>query len=575
MKRGTLLLAVVLTLSLLVIPLTRISYASTEVCNGVTFELQPDEIDNRFEARVTITNDGTAFDGPNEPWVDIVGSGPGRIDPIPGTLSQSSFTIEIPSGIDTGIYDVVIRDLDINDVPDGFCRIENGLQITGPQEPNFDIPEEDDEDEEEPTSTPLPTQFVRPLVLVPSYGASTAVVEPGQSFEVQVNLRNEGQLVALNVVADFQEGDLKPRNTGGILADTRMEVGENASINQILTVESTLTGDLTSVDMELTYTDEFGTEYVEIFTLVFDLNDARNTLVTATPTTIPPSQVLVTNYETDAPQLAPGTIFTLELDIQNLGESSAQDVTMILGGTGTEAGEGGIAGAGGTFDNFAPVGASNVQRLADIPINGTLQATQQFVVNTSAQPGAYPLTVSFVYTNEDGNSVTDSQVITLLVFRPLQLDIAFYRTPASFMVGEQTILPIQIANLGNTSVTLGNLRVSSETASIENNNTLIGQLDSGSFFTFDAGVTPDQAGTIRIQVTIDYTDDFGAPQTIERIFNFEVAENPALQEQVETEGDLPLSQDEAEQGPEGFGGIMLRFIRGIFGLDSARQGEDE
>lgn len=570
LSRGAILAAVILLLLAALLPTVRTSYASTAICDGITFEIEPDVVRTEFESRVTVSNSGTAFDTsafPDNTWIDIVGAGPGRLDPDPDTNTTGSiFTVTIPAGIRPGTYDVTIRNLDTADVPDGFCEIPSGLRVNGPEAPQLD--DEDEDETETPTSTPLPTQFVRPLVLAPSYGASTAVVVPGQDFEIQVNLRNDGQLVALNVVADFVAGELEPRQAGGVLADTRMEVGEATSINQILTVNDELLGDTVSITMEVTYSDEFGTEYMESFLLVFDLNDANNRFVTATPTVIPPSQILVTSYETDLLELTPGTIFTLDFVIQNLGRSDATDVTMVLGSTGADPNSGGIAGASGTFENFAPVGASNVQRLGSIPINDTVEISQQLVVNTTTAPGAYPLTVSFVYTDSDNNLVTDSQIVTLLVLRPPEVDISFYRTPAPFVVGEQTVLPIQIANLGQ-SVSLGNLRVMSDTAIIENNSTLIGQLDSGSFFTFDAGVTPEDAGTIRIVVAIDYTDDFGTPQSIERTFNFEVADNPDLQVSIDEETtEQPL---ESELESESFGGVVVRFFRGIFGLDSARQ----
>jgi len=45
-----------------------------------------------------------------------------------------------------------------------------------------------------------------------------------------------------------------------------------------------------------------------------------------------------------------------------------------------------------------------------------MSVSQQLVVNVTAAPGAYTLTLSFVYTDEKGNRLVDDQVITPLVY---------------------------------------------------------------------------------------------------------------------------------------------------------------
>ncbi len=75
---------------------------------------------------------------------------------------------------------------------------------------------------------------------------------------------------------------------------------------------------------------------------------------------------------------------------------------------------------------------------------------QNFIVNVSATPGAYPFKISFVYTDPPkGNRLVDDAIITLLVHSLPQLDITFYRpVEGSIFMDMGGSLPIQITNMG-------------------------------------------------------------------------------------------------------------------------------
>ena len=67
---------------------------------------------------------------------------------------------------------------------------------------------------------------------------------------------------------------------------------------------------------------------------------------------------------------------------------------------------GGVSGGSGEFTNFAPVAASNIQYLGDVAVGGDhLTPAPRLIVNTSTNPGAYPMKVSFTYIGENGTFV--------------------------------------------------------------------------------------------------------------------------------------------------------------------------
>jgi len=329
------------------------------------------------------------------------------------------------------------------------------------------------------------------------------------------------------------------------------------------------------VEMNLSYNDANGTAYTEKFTLnIESIGGSGVAAATATPTGVKSSQLVITSYASSVDPLQPGEQFTLTMTVQNNGNVGAQRVTMIVGGGSTSGSAdgtpqpGGVSGGGGEFTNFAPVGASNIQTLGDLPEGGAVQARQDLIVNVSTNPGAYPMKVTFSYLNGKGEVINDEQVITLLVYSLPTVDISFYRPPDPFTVGQPGALPIQVVNLGKRLAVLGTMKIESASGTVENGTSLVGSLDAGGYFTLDAMVTPEQSGPLTLDIRIDYTDDFNQARTITRTLQIEVMEGfeePILEPGTEGGGGegfpTPVEETTLQK--------VWRFILGLFGLDSA------
>jgi hypothetical protein len=416
------------------------------------------------------------------------------------------------------------------------------------------------------------------LISVSNYQTKPQPVQYGQDFKLTVKLRNEGGAHAYNVQATFTSTDYLPMKNGGVEIVGDLVANNSTSIEQPMVVGN-LTYGFVSVDMTLSYNDASGAAYSEKFTLNIESigGSGSGSYATATPTGVKSSQLVITSYRADVDPLQPGEQFSLAMTVENTGNVGAQRVTMIVGGgssggnnNGTpEPGGGGVSGGGGEFTNFAPVGASNVQTLGDVPAGGAVRATQNLIVNVSTNPGAYPMKVTFSYLNPKGEVINDEQVITLLVYSLPKVDISFYRPPDPFFVGQPGALPIQVVNLGKRSSVLGTMKVETTGGTIENGTSLVGSLDAGGYFTLDAMVTPEQSGTLTLDITIDYTDDFNQPRTVTHKLEIEVMEGfeePTREPGMEGGGgggeEIPMPEETALQK-------VWRFILGLFGLDSA------
>lgn len=385
----------------------------------------------------------------------------------------------------------------------------------------------------------------RPLLYVAEYHTSLGgiSVDPYGTFGLTFTIGNNGrgEAHARNVVMTFSSADFDPLD-GSVI--TFYEVDANNESNETHTHNFKVNDYSTwkysgQIQAMTTYTDPSGNTYSDTFIFTIIINQTGgtgSTAATATPSSVMRPQMVVNSYSTSIDPLQPGSQFKLNLTVSNSGTADARSVSLVYGG-GATAGTtdplgtpqvGGVGGAGGDVSNFAPVGNSNVILLGDVPMGSSLSPEQEFIVNVSTNPGAYPLKLSFVYSDTKGVRMVDDQVITLLVFALPQLDFSFYQ-PMDGMItaGQMGSLPIQITNLSRKSVVLGNIVATSPNGEMSNNSILVGTLDPGGYYTFDPLFMPFSEGDATINFEIRYTDDFNQLRTYNGSLN--VTANPPME----------------------------------------------
>jgi hypothetical protein len=497
----------------------------------------------------TITVNGNDFDN----TAVVLLNGSALVDT--SFLNDKTLRITLPAGFAAGDYTVTVT--------------MSGTSVSGSAllKVNAYVPPA-------PTAT-LP--FARPQMIVKSSGANVNQVASGKEFKFEVTFQNAGNMTAYNTQVVFTSADLVPLKTGGVAVLGNVNAGGGASVEQRFVSSDSLSGKTyVLIDVTLTYYDDKGTSYSDKFTLTVPVaggSGGTGVYATPTPTGVRAGQLIISSYGTTTDPLQPGSQFELVMTVQNMGNDKAQRVTMIVGGGSSGGGEGGtpqpggVSGGSGEFTNFAPLGTSNIQSLGDLPAGGMVQASQDLIVNVSTTPGAYPMKVTFSYLNSKGEVVNDEQVITLLVFSLPNVEISFYRPLDPFFVGQPAPLPIQIVNLGKRTAVLGSLTITSANGMVENGTSLIGSLDAGGYFTIDPVYYPDTAGTHKLNVLIEYTDDFNQPRTIEKTLEVNVED-----------GFFEPTPDPSMGGggggefypvEESFLQKAWRFILGLFGLDSA------
>jgi len=427
------------------------------------------------------------------------------------------------------------------------------------------------------TATRAPSSSFRPVIILDSYSVTGDSITPGQRFDLTLRVFNTGQDFGRNLILTYSGGDFLPVDTGGVRSIGEIDPGEKINVPQPFIASSSLAGaKYASLTVNVSYSDLAGSNsYSESFNITIPLNKPSSSggvaRPTATPTAISRPQLVVSGYGTDIDPLQPGSMFTLNLNVTNLGNADSRSVTMVLGGGSADngtPGSGGVSGGSSDLSTFAPLGASNLVFLGDLVSGATKDISVPLVVNVTANPAAYAFKISFVFDDTRGQRQSNDQIITLLVYQLPQVEIGFYRDPGVFMTGNMNQVPLQITNLGKKATVLGNIKMTAANADVSNNVSLVGALDPGGYFTLDANVMPFQAGPLQLDITVNYTDDFNQPRTIQQTMSVEVQEMPTPEVIPGGDGQIPPDGGNSG-GSETFWQKIVRFFKGLFGLDSS------
>jgi len=389
-------------------------------------------------------------------------------------------------------------------------------------------------------------------------------VAPGVPFNVVLDLLNTGGREARSVVVAPAAGPLAIQGGGG--GPLNIPPGASATVSLRATAASPADPGAASQVLEVRYDDPDGTRYTESqsvgLVVTGDAGRGPQPMITAYRVVDPTVRGLGNALST----LHPGEVFALQLDILNAGVADALSARLSLGGGSAPSATGtGTSGASGaSLGVFAPVGTSNVRFLDRLAAGAARTVEQRLVIDGGAKPGVYVLEVAFDYVDPDGQALSSSEVISLLVDQQVAFEVKPVSVITSTMAGESVPFVVDLINLGSTTVNVTNVEVRAlENMSVPDPisaRQYVGPLDGGGFFTLETTVTADAvpAATEKAQVAVvvEYFDSFKQLQTFEKTFDFEVEEAPE-------EPDVPVMPT-----PEPIG-MPVRILKGFLGLGAS------
>jgi len=378
----------------------------------------------------------------------------------------------------------------------------------------------------------------RPQLVIEDAETEPDVLGPGDTFSLTLRLVNRGDRSASDVLVGVSSADLAvPASGSNVVAVDPVRVNQVETVTLPLVLGEVTQAGRLNLEITLDYDDYYGGSY-----------SARQSVGLEVSTALEDRpQLLVARYSSEPDPLSPGDVFTLVLEVSNVGGGEAQRLTLTLGGEG-----------GSDLEPFASIASSNVRFVPYIAAGDTVELVQQLVVDGSADPGVYSLPVALAYDDARGTRHSDSQRISLLVHRRPHLQIGFFRPVEVATIDVPFELPVEVINIGRTLVNVSTLEVSSQQLEIQDGVLYLGPLDGGTSGSLEAMAVAQEGGTAEIMVTVHYLDDFEQPQVVTSTLTVEVEEP----EQVDLETEPPQEEE------AGFWDKVLRILRGLVGLGS-------
>ncbi len=378
----------------------------------------------------------------------------------------------------------------------------------------------------------------RPQLVVESAQSDPRVLGPGDRFTLTLRIANRGERTATRVVVGPASTEMVvPAEGSNVTPVESIAPGRWVTVTLPLMVGKISQGGRVGLELALSYGDPGGGSY----------SDRQSIGLEVSASLADRPQLLVAAARTDPDPVAPGDLFTLTLEVQNVGGRDAHRLLLTLGGEG-----------GKELGPFAPREASNVLFVSRIRAGERIVLNIPLVIDGSADAKAYGIPVLLAYEDARGTSRTDLQRISLIVQRRPILQIGFYRPVEGMMVGMPFPLPVEVINLGKSTINVSTLEVKSEKLEIQNGSLYVGPLDGGTSASLEATAVAQEPGTVEVVVYVNYLDDLNRPRVVTHTLTVEVQAPPE-----------PVGQESAPpEEKSGFWDTILRFLRGLLGLGS-------
>ncbi|MCB9176404.1 MAG: hypothetical protein H6648_04525 [Caldilineae bacterium] len=267
----------------------------------------------------------------------------------------------------------------------------------------------------EPSATAAPSGLPneeRPILVLERFEVEPGAPQPGQTFRLRLQVRNEGEHFAENLRLGLSSATFLPVNQGALGYANDIDEGDSVGIDVDMRVVTDAKSGIYPLAITLRWDDSYGESYSDETTIGISVGEgaAARPLLSVISTRMPA-------------RVSPGLPFDLVVELLNSGGREARNAVVV-----PSAGPLALVGGGPAPVNLAP-GANTLLRLR-------VQAAE------AGEPGATAQTLELRYDDPDGEPYTETHNVGLVVTGrdangPLPM-VASYRT----RVGDQDNAPL-------------------------------------------------------------------------------------------------------------------------------------
>lgn len=276
-----------------------------------------------------------------------------------------------------------------------------------------------------------------------------------------------------------------------------LEAGE--SRNVYFTVEATDEADTRNYPLGIMvdYEGLQTKQYTGVYVYNDDEEDEEETL--SKP------KMMITGYDIDQDRVYAGDTFELLIDVINThGEQVIQNVKIT------------VSESGSTTRVFIPVGTGSSSYIDTLEPKESSVIDFNYQVLDQAEGQVYSLTVAFDYEDNEGNTYTDSETISIPVYQESVLTIS----DVSFGNTLDTGFTLEADFYNTGKIDIDNLMVDIEVDgfSTNNSNYYVGTFEAGRTDVYDVEISGTRPDGISGRLIFTYDDTFGASQEVVKEF---------------------------------------------------------
>lgn len=334
----------------------------------------------------------------------------------------------------------------------------------------------------------------KPRVTIETATTTPQHIIPGEAFTLTLQLANRGSRTAVNVFASCVSETVLPKVGSDVVSTPKIAIDETIQLHIPLVLDLSSKGGFLKLEMTFDYEDYDGAVYASQETIGVDVNASLSML----------PQVLIRDYHTLPQFVQPGDIFTLTVNVANVGGQDAQRLILALGGEN-----------GSALDPFSPMQSGNVSYLEYLEAGSVAAIHWSLIADGASQAKAYNLPLAMAYDDARGVRHNEIQRLSLIVRHRPELQAMFYRDPEDLSVGAPTLVSLEILNVGSGVVHTTGMTAKGANLDIQEEGTpFLGPIDPGGSAPLDITITPRESGSAEIVVLVRYRDDFNQSQQI-------------------------------------------------------------
>lgn len=176
-----------------------------------------------------------------------------------------------------------------------------------------------------------------------------------------------------------------------------------------------------------------------------------------------------------------------------------------------------------TGNVFTPVDGSNTIYIADLATGEMATKVLNMYTIPSATAKTYQITVEMAYEDEEGNEITATETLGIPVEQVTKIEVGDVYVDMG-QVGMETAFSVTFYNRGRTNINNMMVYLKGEGFDVQENKTFIGTFEMGESEVYEPIIIPNQAGTLKGTLVVEYEDPSGEEQTLEHEFEFQAEE---------------------------------------------------